>query len=746
MASKNTNKSSGNSFADSLRGVADRVYGENGALKEGKTDYPHIQGMSDSIRSGTAPTESELRNARQWFQKMLDYAVKNRDPVAARDAVVALWAKRHRTDGEGEKAISLEWFFVLHKGFPRVAVDLVRADLFGLFGCYQDYNRLLEMISVRQTGSEANDGLTTLSDEIRKVLLDVRTRDLRKLDGFLKLVSVVEGHGHWANRGIKGFESLPGDPVGGEDGRSHVLRKYMETVSESKDVPDGDGTRKVYPYLDRVKANSGKNVHLPELSLVGKWVGSEGAKYARTVRIVQRGDRGNRVYDNYLNYMIRGGMKSRGHHGPIPFPVDQVIPNGAKKQWRLRNTALRAALGVTEVLMTARRFAEINFGHVCSRCLKLNSKAFLNELRKKAPASHEESTGNRHPSVRDRVDARRNLRGFFNEKGAEKLNAAGLFPHEIGYQAGVANSTADRDLHNTLWEAKKLEIQKALEKVRTELVSAAEAGDGEADAVQKAMTSGMWLPCSDTSGSMTWGNGGYSSALTAPNRPWDVSVGLGAFMAQCSAGPWNGLCLTFDSDPQIFDVKGMNASDAMNKITGTSRGYTTDFRKAMMTVLDHMVSHRVPEGEEPVLVVYSDGEFDDGSLNPAGSRGWETTYEWLVKQYSRKGRTRLPLIVWWNLKSERAGVQTKDHCPGVMHLQSKSPALFKYILYGESMPDTVKEVVVDGKVVKMKTSSVTPYLGFRKVVDQALWAPVDEVLVRSMDGIFSDFHGMPTKE
>ena len=739
----NTNsKSSGNSFANSLRTVADRVYGENGALKEGGTDYPHIQAMSDSIRSGTTPTTSELANARQWFTKVLDYAEKTRDPVAIRDAVVMMWAKRHRTEGEGEKQIPLEWFFELNTRYPKVAKELVLADLFGLYGCYQDYNKLLCMISNKQSSNTKNDHLSTLAEAIRSVMLNARTKDLKKLDTYLKIVSRVEGRTHWANQGIKGFEGLPGEVAEGEDGRSHILRKYLDTVMASETVVDGQDTQTIYPYLERVSTVVGKRIYPLDLSLIGKWVGSEGAKYARDVKIVQHDISGKRVYDNYLNFMIRGGMKMRGPHGMTPFPVDRPVPNGAKKQWRLRNTGLRAATKVSEVLMASKRFHELNFAHVTSRCLKINSKAFLNELRKKAPAPVEEGTGNRHPRDQDRIQCREHLRSFFTGKGAEKLNASGLFPHEIAHNANTTKSLAERDLYNSLWESKKVDVKTALQKVREEMASKAQ----DTAELDKALSSGMWLGCSDTSGSMTWGNCGYDKSVVAPHRAWDVSVGLGAFMAQCSAGPWEGLCLTFDTNPQIFDIKGMKASDAMNKITSASRGYTTNFRKAMMQILNHMCQHNIPEGEEPVLVVFTDGEFNDRTLNPDGASGWETTYEWLVSQYAQKGRTRMPMIVWWNLKAERTGVQTKDHCPGVMHLQSKSPALFKYILYGEAMPDTETITVVDQKTVKMKTSSVTPYIGFRKTVDQALWAPVDEVLVRSQEGLFANFHGIPTDE
>lgn len=758
-------------MANALRGCANRVYGENGALKEEKTDYPHVQGMSDSVRSGnSAPTFDELRNARDWMDKMVDYAVRNKDPIALRDAFISVFVKRHRDEGEGEKAIGLEWFMRIHDHFPQTAKDLIAADVLGLYGCYQDYNRLLKMISDRQSPrkeltpgatvrttsrSEATkiQGLYDLAISIRSTMLDVRTRDLKALDKYLKDCSCLESAGHWSRKGVRGFESLPGgDPRTPSDpsARVAVLRAFLDKTMV-KEVDDEDTT--VYPYLDKVSAHLKRKVLPINISLAGKWVGSEGLSWAKKIRILTpypaAATESRYMADPYLNFMIRGGMSVKGAGGPLPFPVDRPIPSGAKSQWRKRNASLRTALDIPEVKMCRGEYDKLNWERVFARCLKICGKAFLNELRKKAPAPSEEETGNRHPHDARRVAARQSLRQFFHGDGAHKLNASGLLPHELAHKALSTKSTAESDLNNALWEAMKTNTKEKLQAAREQMVADIEQGkftmDEKKASILKAMRSGNFLPMSDTSGSMTWGDhGGYSSGQ-APNRPYDVSVGLGAFMAQCSNDAWEGLCLSFADEPVIFDVKGLKASEAYRKITTGSRGYSTDLMKAMTRVLDFMCEHNVPEGEEPVLVVFTDGEFNDTNLN-RNSSGWETTYEKIVKAYVRRGRKRVPMIVWWNLKSERMGVQTKDNCPGVLHLQSKNPALFKFILFGEAMPDTEKKVIVDGKATTVKTSSVTPYLGFRKMVDQAMWSPVDEVLVRSKEGLLSEYHGMPVED
>jgi len=759
-------------MADALRGCANRVYGENGALKEEKTDYPHVQGMSDSIRSGnSAPTFDELRNAREWMDKMVDYAVRNKDPIALRDAFIAVFVKRHRDEGEGEKAIGLEWFMRIHDHFPQTAKDLVCADVLGLYGCYQDYNRLLKMISDRQSpGKELTPGSTVrttsvseatkihglydLAISIRSAMLDVRTRDLKALDKYLKDCSCMEAASHWSRKGVRGFESLPGgDPRIPSDpsARVAVLRAYLDKTMVKE---DGEDDSTVYPYLDKVSARLQRKVLPINISLAGKWVGSEGLSWSKKIRImtpysVVAEVESRYMADPYLNFMIRGGMSIKSSTGPVPFPVERPIPTGAKSQWRKRNAALRTTLDIPEVKMCRGEYDKLNWERVFARCLKICGKAFLNELRKKPPTPSEEGTGNRHPHDARRVAARQSLREFFHGDGAVKLNASGLLPHELAHKAMSTHSTAESDLNNALWEAMKANTKEKLQAARDQMVVEIEKGNFTMDEskarIVKAMRSGNFLAMSDTSGSMTWDDSGRCTNGTPPNRPYDVSVGLGAFMAQCSNDAWEGLCISFADDPVIFDVKGLKSSDAYRKIVSGSRGYTTDLMKAMTRVLNFMCDHNVPEGEEPVLVVFTDGEFDNTALNRSSS-GWETTYEKIVHAYVSRGRKRVPMIVWWNLKSQRMGVQTKDNCPGVLHLQSKNPALFKFILFGEAMPDTEKKVVVDGKTTTVKTSSATPYLGFRKMVDQAMWSPVDEVLVRSQEGLLSKYHGMPLED
>ena len=146
--------------------------------------------------------------------------------------------------------------------------------------------------------------------------------------------------------------------------------------------------------------------------------------------------------------------------------------------------------------------------------------------------------------------------------------------------------------------------------------------------------------------------------------------------------------MTFDDNPQIYDTTGLTAKQALDKVVKTSRGYTTDLHKAMMTLLNHMVENRVPEGEGPVIIVFTDG--------------YSTTFVSIIRQMVGTPPThwfrimprvgRVFLICWWNLKSGRSGVQNSDRTKGTMMFQGRDPSMFKMLLEGESAPDATRRL------------------------------------------------------
>jgi hypothetical protein len=170
-------------------------------------------------------------------------------------------------------------------------------------------------------------------------------------------------------------------------------------------------------------------------------------------------------------------------------------------------------------------------------------------------------------------------------------------------------------------------------------------------------------------------------------------------------------------------------------------GYNTNVMALHQCVLDICVKGSVGEEDIPIIVIFSDGEFD--TQCSTNNNGYNTTHQNVVKMWAKSGYKRIPTIVYWNLskKNHNKGTQTTSNYPGVIFLQGDSPTLFDLVLYGEAAGDTTKEVLVDGKAVTMSVSSITPDQIFRTAMDKPdYYSHVINVLNDSTEHELHDFH------
>jgi len=734
---------SGGSFASALRDVAALVPGENGAMKVSMDEAGYVPAlaMTDAVRKGGGALDDATRAVViTWMNKMLDYAERTGNPVAAADAIKLAFHKRNPHEGEGEKDIGIQWFLIIHDKFPKTMESLISdGDLFGSHACWMDINRWMLMIQKMSDGMSISEQIArwgSLVDTIRETTLAQRKEDLQSLDTFMKEASIMcplsgDVREHWSSRGIAGYENLPHSD---ERPRWRRFQEFVQSASKKE-------------FLDRLRDHIGHEVQPINISWVGKWVGAEGSAVAKKCHWYVTMPDGSYRRENFVNYLIRGDMKVRGHGGQkIPFPGDRQIPSQAKKQWRLRNVALHCVLDIPEVKICADMYHLLNIKRVPSRALKMLGKALLNEKRKQAPGDHEELTGNRFPHNKGRVACRKMLREFFaTPEQAEKLNADKCFPHELAFAAKNASSTAQRDMARAQYTSLVASTRKKMDENRAQMVAELEkritaGGESETfnECIQKAMASGNFLSCVDVSESMTWDG-------KEPERPIDIATAMGAFMSQMGNDTWRGLMMSFTDKPRIFNTNGKQVDDVIRDIY-THKGYSTNFWRMMVGdtreshdgILNFMCANKVPEDEMPVIVVFTDGEWDSQDKTNTSST-WQTMHTRILTEYAKRGYRRAPIIVYWNLKPGRSGVQTKVNHPGTIFLQGQSPNLFKFVMYGESLPDTEMTVTVDGQATKVKTSSVTPYKVLRKALDQEYLSKVDEILGMSSEGILRGY-------
>ena len=611
--------------------------------------------------------------------------------------------KRHPRVGEKEKMLGRTMFIELYNHFPETCIMLVKANIFADMAYWKDVLLIWSDIhAIDMPARSLYEKYNPLIMAFRESFIAQRSSDLKALDGFL-------------------------------------------TPARIRDISKED-------MVARLREPGAK---IPQLSWVGKYcVRESSAENKRLFWWVQ--DTDGRLYrQSHVSFMLRSSLKCRVDHGTYePWPVTKGVPFGAKVAWRKLNAKLDEALGVPEVKLTLNRIDEIDPTKLPGEFTKRNIKALLNEKVKKAPAPHEEETGNRLPDDAARVALRKRTRHMFADPS--KMNVATLLPHIIAYDAFRAKSRAQTDYHIAAFEKKAQDVMADFEKVRAELAAAGEAVN-DTDAVARAMATGNIVGVADVSGSMETTVGG-----AAPNRPIDIATGLVAFISKIAAEPYRDIAVSFTDIPTLFSFKiGHRAMNVKERMTELHRhvGYNTDYAAMHERLIELCVNNKVPESQLPVLYIASDCNFDqmDRSISCATSynystglyeggggsptKKWETTHASIAKKWVAAGYNKVPLMVYHNINVGHSGVQEDQNFKGVILLTGRSEQVIKLILYGEAAEEVEQEVEIDGRKTKVKVNNVTPYDTFRKAMEGEHFTLLESVLVESQEGHLCNFKG-----
>ena len=407
---------------------------------------------------------------------------------------------------------------------------------------------------------------------------------------------------------------------------------------------------------------------------------------------------------DYISYVLTERLEPSGH-----------LLNKYRRLLRKRVADLNRKAKTFETFACAGNWSSINPASVPSRCMLKNTKAYLNESLKGSVSLAQEETGNRYPENTDRVQARKNLLAMLTEPS--KIKTAGVDPHEI-MNAFVKNeSVAQSKVAMAQWTQKVAEVMAQLAEKRAELIAA--GWDVPAHV-------GKLIPMMDVSGSMS-------------GLPMEVSIGLGIFLTYIQeAQGQEPVAISFNEAPRVFDFKGMTLRERYDHVNANV-GLTTNFESALDMVLDCIAK----SGEHRDLIIFTDGQFD--KMNTAGrgksSIDWTTSHERFLQKVAERGLDRAPRIIYWNLRDNTPGVHTSAKHPGVQMLQGYSPALLRFVLLGDNVPDKEVEVLntVTGKVEKVKVASVTPYETYRAALDVERWDIVRAMLDESTEKFLAGY-------
>lgn len=301
------------------------------------------------------------------------------------------------------------------------------------------------------------------------------------------------------------------------------------------------------------------------------------------------------------------------------------------KQYRKTLSFLRERINVLERLMSAGEWDKIEFD-------KIPSKAGL---------KYKNAFARRDMIAKKYADF---------AKSDAKVNAGALYPYEVVKEARAlyyANpDNTDRLMTNKYW-------------------------DNLTDYFNGASFNGMAVV--DTSGSMTWSNAG--SML-----PIDVAVSLGLYCADKAAGPFHNHFITFESNPHLVEVTGIDFVDKVRNVMRADWGGSTNVKASFDLILNTAIRNNCSQDEIPQnLIIISDMEFD----HCVSFRGYGDSYATLMERIAAKWNAagyEMPNLVFWNVNARQDNIPMKIQ-DGVTFVSGASPVAYEMIMSGKTSID-----------------------------------------------------------
>ena len=193
----------------------------------------------------------------------------------------------------------------------------------------------------------------------------------------------------------------------------------------------------------------------------------------------------------------------------------------------------------------------------------------------------------------------------------------------------------------------------------------------------------------DTSGSM-WG------------QPLCAAVGMGAYVASKSHGPFANHFITFSSDPELVEFEGDDIVDKIQRCAHENRwGNSTNVKAAMDLILDSAIKHRLPQSDLPArLYIFSDMEFDTCITTECHDRRLyspclgrdeiNTLFEDIQREWAAYGY-EMPQVTFWNLDARQNNIPAIG--PKFNYISGFSMGQMESVMSGKTAIDMMLEVL-----------------------------------------------------
>eukprot|EP00803_Ostreobium_quekettii_P001255 evm.model.scf_269EXC.8 EVM.evm.TU.scf_269EXC.8 scf_269EXC:104886-107240(+) len=258
---------------------------------------------------------------------------------------------------------------------------------------------------------------------------------------------------------------------------------------------------------------------------------------------------------------------------------------------------LRRYLEVPETMMSAREWHSIDYDHVPSMCIKMNSKSFQSHDRER-----------------------------FEKYLSSKVHAVSSAPkpHDLVVETMKYLNWEDADARLATTETQWISWLNRMKR---------------SGSLRHA------LAVCDTSGSMTWGE-------SCPVPPIAVALALSLAIAEQAAPPFENIMCTFDTAPHFLLVQHVSLRCRVDHVLKMAPAPCTskamDLEAVLTTLLDRSKScNSRPEDMIKTLFVFSDVDFDAAVGDAYAAKHVQ------VKQQFQLAGYDVPTIVYWNISARR---------------------------------------------------------------------------------------------
>ena len=457
-------------------------------------------------------------------------------------------------------------------------------------------------------------------------------------------------------------------------------------------------SRRIWLSLAEYKSDK---VGSPKISILAKWLPREGTHFDKKLSFVER-----------FVAVMWPEMSTAS-------TTSDDWKSSAKSKYRKTVSELTTTLELPEVLLSAKREDEINFGKVASKATFLLTKTFLNETK--------------DGEQRSKDPKRLRMTEMFIDQLVNKgLKGSQLMPHEIVRK--ILSSSKISRSEELVLDAQWKDLWK---NVVAEVKAKAEAEGLDFDPTRM-------VPLSDVSGSMS-------------GVPMEVSIALGIGISEITHEAFQNMVMTFESVPKWHRL--VPTDSIVKKVRSLARapwGGSTNFVGAYELILKVCMDNKLSREDMPSIIVFSDMQFNEA----AGVGGYSWSY---VPSYGKdeakkmqgvldeiKARvaavatslgwsdTEPTPIVFWNLRNT-GGHPVNKSSEGAVLLSGFSPSLLKLVMNGEALREEEIEVVQSDGTVKTEKIRVTPEQVLRKMLDDDLYDPVRAILAASNEGALLEY-------